>query len=473
MRYLIVLLMLCSLWSPSPLFASDAPQVSGRASTVDLLLERAVTQHLIAGGVVVIGNRDGILSTSARGQLNTIAGAPMLSDRTVFDLASLTKVVATAPAIMKLLDEGLINLSDPLSRWFPEFAQAGHGGITVLNLLTHTSGLEDFNVGSEQSMETVVRRAAAQKYRQWTGSSRFHYADINFILLGELVRRVSGETLDVFCREKIYSPLGTRETMFLPPRNLSADIAPTLGYTSGVVQDPNARHLGGVAGHAGLFSSAYDLSRFARLMLGGGVIDDKRILSEQVVAQMTTAYLCNNGQVRRGLGWDIDSPFSAPKGSFFSDASFGHTGYSGSSIWIDPQQDLFVILLTRRLDYHDVHDFNQLRRDISTIAAADFKFPSEDGSAIPPWQVAKISARLLQPVNVVRQASPTGNKLSAQSQQKWEHQQRVQRRAGRGERVLSAKASARRLARFARLAKADKSCKVGPHAKKRRKLARS
>ena len=464
--------MLCSLLSPSVLLASEEPPVLSHASTVDLLLERAISQHLIAGGVVVIGNHEGILSTAARGQLNTMPGSPLINDRTVFDLASLTKVIATAPAVMKLLDEGRITLSDPLSRWFPEFAQAGHGDITILNLLTHTSGLEDFTLGPEQTMESAVRQAAAQKYRQWTGS-HFHYADINFILLGELVRRVSGETLDAFCREQIYSPLGTRETMFLPPHNLAADIAPTSIYDNGVVQDPNARRLGGVAGHAGLFSSAYDLSRFARLMLGGGAIGDKRILSEQVVAQMTTPYLCNNGQVRRGLGWDIASPFSAPKGSFFSEASFGHTGYSGSSIWIDPQQDLFVILLTRRLDYHDVRDFNQLRRDVSTIAAADFKLPGEDRGLNPPWEVVKISARLLQPVNFVRQASPGRIKVATQSRQKWQHQLLVQRHFARSERLL-AKGRTHSLARFAQLARADKTCKTAHStSRKKRKLARS
>ena len=465
--------MLCSLCSPSLLFASDEPPLPGRASTVELLLERAISQHLIAGGVVVIGNHEGILSTAARGQLNGASGSPPLSDRSIFDLASLTKVIATAPAVMKLLDQGLIKLSDPLSRWFPEFAAAGHGDITVLNLLTHTSGLEDFTIGSDQSMESAVLKAAAQKYHQWS-SSRFHYADINFILLGELVRRVSGETLDVFCQEQIYGPLGTRETMFLPPPGLSADIAPTSIYDSGVVQDPNARRLGGVAGHAGLFSSAYDLSRYARLMLGGGMLDDKRILSEQVVAQMTTPYLCNNGQVRRGLGWDIDSPFSAPKGSFFSDSSFGHTGYSGSSIWIDPQQDLFVILLTRRLDYRDVHDFNQLRRDVSTIAAADFKLPGDDLGLNPPWEVAKISARLQQPVNFARRAVPVRIKLAAaQSGRKWQHQQRVLRRSLRAERLL-ARGGSHRLVRFAKLARADKSCKSSHlAAKKKRKATRS
>ena len=377
MRVLILLLMLCPLLSPSTGFALVDPSLPGPVSNIDLLLERAISENLIAGGVVVVGNHEGILATSARGQINSLPDAPLISDRTVFDLASLTKVVATTPAVIKLLDEGLINLTDPLSRWFPELADTEKGQITVLHLMTHTSGLADIMVSSEHSMQSVIRKVAVQRNWQGPGTS-FDYADVNFILLGEMVRRVSGETLDAFCQEQIYGPLGTRETLFLPPRELAPEVVPTSGTLGGVVQDENARRLGGIAGHAGLFSSAYDLSRYARLMLGGGVIDGTRILSEQVVAQMTTPYLCNNGHVRRGLGWDIASPFSAPKGTLFSESSFGHTGYSGSSIWIDPEQDLFVILLTRRVDYRNVKNFNQLRRDVSTYAAADFQFPGGD-----------------------------------------------------------------------------------------------
>lgn len=480
-RVILSFFMLCSLLSASPSLALDHPQDAGlpvagvatslaeRPSTLDLLLERAISQQLIAGGVVVVGNHEGILATAARGQLNASAGSPQLTDRTVFDLASLTKVVATAPAVMKLLDKGLVNLSDPLSRFFPEFAQAGHGDITVLNLLTHTSGLEDITLGAGDSIENAVKKAAAQNYRSFTGS-RFHYADINFILLGEMVRRVSGETLDAFCREEIYAPLGTRETLFLPPPELSADVATTSGFSKGVVQDPNARRLGGVAGHAGLFSSAYDLSRYARLMLGGGVLDDRRILSQQVVSRMTTPYLCNGGQVRRGLGWDIASPFSAPKGSLFSEASYGHTGYSGSSIWIDPQQDLFVILLTRRLDYRDVRDFNQLRRDVSTIAAADF-IPGAAGRSNPSPEVEKISAKLLQPVVLAAlQLAPRGG---AHLRGMSERRARFKGRSD-GSRRQVARARGQRLAHLARVDRSDKSCRAGQHrSKKRRVLARS
>lgn len=465
--------MLCPLLFPSLLIASDEPSVSSSYSNIDLLLERAISENLIAGGVVVIGNHEGIISTSARGQLNPAPESPLLDERTVFDVASLTKVIATTPAVMKLLDEGRIALSDPLSRWFPEFADEGHGEITILNLLTHTSGLNDVMVSSEQSMQSTVRKAAAQRHRQGPGS-RFNYADINFILLGELVHRVTGETLDAFCQEQIYGPLGNQDTMFLPPRDLAGLIAPTSGTRGGVVQDSNARRLGGVAGHAGLFSTAYDLSRYARLMLGRGVIDDRRILSEQVVAQMTTPYLCNDGKVRRGLGWDIESPFSAPKGNFFSADSFGHTGYSGSSIWIDPQQDMFVILLTRRVNYRDTRHFNQLRRDVSTIAAVGLQTPGYDLGLAAPRQVAKISEPALRPAPrrrvaaLVAQDSPRRSKAGVRTGQKCDTRQIAKGRAARAQKLAKA-GGAHRASRIARVAKSEAG-KKAYSSKKRRHL---
>lgn len=382
MRLFCCFVSFCLFFSSSILFAADEVQDCGHIATIDLLMERAVSNNLISGGVVVIGNHAGILSSTARGRLSARPEAPLLNEQTIFDLASLTKVIATAPAVMKLLDEGRISLQDPLVRWFPEFKGSEREDLTILHLLTHTSGLADFEMSTEQPMNAAIYRAASEKNRPRPGS-RFKYADINFILLGELVHRVSGKTLDVFCREEVFAPLVTPETTFLPAENLTARIAPTLGYSSGTVQDSNARRLGSVAGHAGLFSSARDLARFARLMLDGGKIDGKRILSEHVVKEMITPILCSNGTVMRGLGWDMHSPFSSPKGKLFSSASFGHTGYSGSSIWIDPKQDLFVVLLTNRLDYRNIRVFNQLRSDISTIAVAAFRKPGDNQVTAP------------------------------------------------------------------------------------------
>lgn len=368
----IVFLLLC----PSYLHASDELLEVGHVMTMELLLERAMADNLIAGGVVLVGNHDGALLTVSRGRVSSRDNAPSLNERTIFDIASLTKVLATTPAVMKLLEEDRITLLDPVTRWFPEFTGSGREDITILNLLTHTSGLNDIQVPAAEPLAITVREAALQK-TWYPPGERFRYADINFILLGELVRRASGIGLDEFYRERIAGPLGTRESMFLPPHNLDADIAPTLSVTneltSGVAQDLNARRLGGVAGHAGLFSSAEDIARFARMILNGGVLDGQRVFSEHTVTQMTAPYFYSHGKVVRGLGWDINSPYSAPKGGYFSDMSFGHTGYSGSSLWIDPQRDLFVILLTIRLDYRHTKQFNRLRSDISTLAVSIFR----------------------------------------------------------------------------------------------------
>ena len=363
------------LISCTSLCASDDLMNVGRTATIDFLMEDAISRGLIAGGVVLIGNHAGILYSASRGRLTTAMDSPPLNERTIFDIASLTKVFATTPALMKLLEEGRITLMDPLTRWFPEFEGTGREDITILNLLTHTSGLDDLILSTNEPIKSVTQRAASQKYWKSPGT-RFRYADINFILLGELVQRAAGVPLDRFCMERLYAPLGLTSTMFLPPRELAATIAPTLGVRNeliaGVVQDANARQLGGVAGHAGMFSSASDLAIIVRMLLGGGILDNKRIFSERVVTQMTSPYFYNNGNVVRGLGWDIYSPYSAPKGTSFSEMSFGHTGYSGSSVWIDPQRDLFVILLTTRLDYRDKRHFSRLRSNISTLAMTIF-----------------------------------------------------------------------------------------------------
>jgi len=374
-RRIPALLIICSLWFASPLYAADELIDNARTATIEFLMENAIAHGLIAGSVIVVGDRDGILYTASRGRLTPAADSPPLSERTMFDIASLTKVFATTPAIMKLLDEGRITLTDPLTRWFPEFDGTGREDVTILNLLTHTSGFNDVSFGTNEPLNSAIRKIATQKGGRLPGN-RFHYADINFILLGELVRRVSGTTLDRFCQGHFYEPMGMNDTMFLPPRERVPTIAPTYGsrndLLSGIVQDENARMLGGVAGHAGLFSSGADLARFARMILNNGMLDGRYIFPERVVTQMTAPYFYSNGHVVRGLGWDILSPYSAPKGSIFSEMSFGHTGYSGSSVWIDPQRNLFVILLTTRLDYHDKRQFNRLRSDISTLAAAVF-----------------------------------------------------------------------------------------------------
>lgn len=360
------------------LAADDLMMDFGRAATIDVMLDNAIRRGLISGGVIAVGNHEGLIYSSNRGQIYRAGTTAPIDERTLFDVASLTKVIATAPAVMKLLENGRITLMDPLSLWFHEFEGTGREEITILNLLTHTSGLDDATLSNVTPLKSAIHNAASQK--NWNPyGNRFRYADINFILLGELVQRVSGQSLDRFSKEQIFAPLGMADTMFIPPIEMSSSIAPTLGpdnlLKTGIVQDENARLLAGVAGHAGLFSTANDLSRFAVMLLNQGELNGRRLFSQRVVTQMTAPYFYSDGRVVRGLGWDIYSPFSSPRGSHFSDMSFGHTGYSGSSIWIDPERDLFVILLTVRLNYHDIRQFRKLRSDISTLAVSIFSNP--------------------------------------------------------------------------------------------------
>ena len=376
-RNLVFLLVLLTVVSAvaAPL---SLPPASTTAS-IDSLLERAMTRGLIAGGVVQIGNRKGVLFQKAYGRVSPVPDARPMTTDTIFDLASLTKVVATTPSVLKLAEEGKVSLVDPVRKWFPEFDGKGKDDLLVLNLLTHTSGLDDFSLSPDAPLKSAIARAAGQKLHGEIGH-RFHYADINFILLGELVRRASGQTLDCFADRFFYGPLGMSRTGFNPSGDRPSHCAVTIGsddsLLTGQVQDNLSRELGGVAGHAGLFSTVGDLGIFCRMILNDGTVGSVRVLEARTVRQMTAPYFSRGGEVVRGLGWDIDSPFSAPRGTGFSRSSFGHTGYAGSSLWLDPDADLYVILLTTRLDYRQKAEFRHLRADLSSLAADLFVKPA-------------------------------------------------------------------------------------------------
>lgn len=381
------ILILLILALPLPTFAAvpvqgepqpEAIQQTSSVERIDGLMESAIRRGLISGGVVYVGSREGLLFERAYGRIAPEATARPITTDTIFDLASLTKVIATTNAIMKLAEEGKLSLVDPVSRWFPEMEGKGKDDLLLLNLLTHTSGLDDFSFDPLFPLQSAIMGVAGQKLKGDLGS-RFHYADINFILLAEVVKRASGEPLDLYLTKRLYGPLAMKDTGFHPPGDKYGRIAPTYvdsGKTViGLPQDYPARQLGGVAGHAGLFSTAGDLALFCRMILGDGELDGKRVLQTRTVRQMTAPYFSRGGKVIRGLGWDIVSPFSTPRGGFFSRSSFGHTGYSGSSLWIDGEAGIFVILLTSRLDYRKKGEFNQVRGDLSTFAAEIFGRP--------------------------------------------------------------------------------------------------
>ncbi|MGB0008456.1 MAG: exo-beta-N-acetylmuramidase NamZ domain-containing protein, partial [Candidatus Sulfotelmatobacter sp.] len=311
---------------------------------------------------------------------------PMTLD-TIFDLASLTKVIATTTAVMQLVEEGKVRLNDPMAKYLPEFAQNGKDDVTVRQLLTHYSGLApDLDLKMPwEGKDTAYRMAFAETPQDPPGS-RFSYSDINFIVLGALVERVSGESLDEYCQRHIFLPLKMMHTRFLPPAAWRAKIAPTQydeneHMLRGVVHDPTARRMGGVAGHAGLFSTADDLAKFAQALLNGG----GGILSPLSVEKMTQPEQPPSAPVLRGFGWDIDSPFSSNRGDLLPIGSYGHTGFTGTSIWIDPTTQTYIILLTNAVHPRGKGNAIALRSEVATAVAAALPLTASEKDALR-WQ---------------------------------------------------------------------------------------
>lgn len=290
---------------------------------------------------------------------------------TIFDLASLTKVVATTTAVMQLMERGQVRMNDPVAKYIPEFAQNGKEDITVRNLLTHYSGLRgDLDLTQAwRGHDTAFSMAFAETPVIPPGS-RFLYSDINFIVLGALIERVTGTSEDEYGLKNIFTPLGMTRTRFLPPAVWKSAIAPTEydeqgKMLRGVVHDPTARRMGGVAGHAGLFSTAGDLSKFAQALLKGSTV-----LPSLMVEKMTTPQQPPTADSLRGFGWDIDSPLSSNRGELLPVGSFGHTGWTGTSIWIDPTTRTYIILLTNSVHPRGKGNVIALRAKIATAVAA-------------------------------------------------------------------------------------------------------
>ena len=345
-----------------------------RLGEIDAAVARAIEEKQVPGAVVVVGRRGKIAYAKAFGRRAIEpAGEPMTRD-TIFDLASLTKPVATATSAMILVERGRMKLADPVARYWPEFASRGKEAITVEQLLRHRSGLVadnplgDFADGPAGAWERIADLGLVGG-----PGEKFTYSDVNYMVLGKLVERISGKPLDEFAREAIFGSLGMEAT-FRPA--ISPRIAPTAReggvILRGVVHDPRARALGGVAGHAGLFGTADDLAIFAQMLLdGGNGPDGRRILAPETVRAMIDPGPTPPGQAR-GLGWDLDTPYSsAPRGSIFGRGSFGHTGFTGTSLWVDPDSGTFVILLTNSLHPDGKgRAIGPLRRAVATAAAA-------------------------------------------------------------------------------------------------------
>jgi uncharacterized protein YbbC (DUF1343 family)/CubicO group peptidase (beta-lactamase class C family) len=363
-----------------------------RLREIDRTIETAIAEHKLPGGVFHL-ERGGAVYEKVYGNRALVPAVEPMTIDTIFDAASLTKVVATTPSIWLLIERGRIDLDAPVSRYIPEFRGGWRDEITIRHLLTHTSGLRpDLDLSPPWSgYDTAIRMAVVEEPRQRPGYT-FRYSDINFELLGEIVRRVSGEPLDVFARKEIFEPLGMSDTGFrrggeTPPgqpagpfgfaqgrRQRSIAIAPTeVGIPRGTVHDPTARRMGGVAGHAGLFTTVHDLTLYCRMLLAGGA----PILRSEIVNMMTTVASPPNVAVRRAGGFDLDSSFSRPRGEIFPLGSYGHTGFTGGFLWIDPFSKTFYIFLSNRVHPNGSGDVLGLQVALGTLAAEAARVPRE------------------------------------------------------------------------------------------------
>jgi len=381
--------------------AAQAQETFSASPTLDAVVEAAVRDGLIPGAVLLIGHDGKIVHRKAYGNRALVPQREPMTADTIFDIASLTKVVATTPALMKLFEQGKLRINDPVTAYLPEF-QGGRSDITVRDLLTHFSGMRpDLDLEPPWTgYETGIRRALIEKPTS-PPATRFVYSDINFELLGEIVHRLSGKSLDEYAREAVFAPLGMRETGFHPtpsPRIAPTEIDPaTSAPFRGVVHDPTARYMGGVAGHAGVFSTAADLAKYAQMMLDDG----NKLFSPLTIKKFTSPNSPPDQPILRGLGWDIDSGYSAPRGELFPIGSYGHTGFTGPSLWIDPASKTYVILMTNSVHPKGGKNLNPLRSKIATIVAAAVGVPG----AAPAYET-------LEPAGVRRMSAPNHEVLT-------------------------------------------------------------
>ena len=351
-----------------------------RLNVVDAIVEEAIGQKQIPGAVVLIGHDGHVVYRKAFGNRALEPRRELMTVDTIFDLASLTKVIATTTAIMQLEEKGKVRISDTVVKYLTEFGQNGKDDITVRQLLTHYGGLPpDLDLLTPwQGKETAYKMAFAEKPETPPGAG-FVYSDVGFIVLGALAEKVSGQSLDRYADTHIFAPLKMTHTRYLPPKTWRAKIAPTQfdehdHMLRGEVHDPTALRMGGVAGHAGLFSTADDLSKFAQALLDGG----GGILSSLSVEKMTTPEQPPTATAVRGFGWDIDSPFSTNRGALLPVGSYGHTGFTGTSLWIDPTTRTYIIILANAVHPRGQGNAIALRAKIATAVAGALPLSVEE-----------------------------------------------------------------------------------------------
>ncbi|MBI4624084.1 MAG: DUF1343 domain-containing protein [Verrucomicrobia bacterium] len=387
---IVSLLLLLAASGPAALGAAGSEFRADKLAAMDAAIQEAITDRKLPGGVLRL-ERNGRVYQKAFGRRAIVPVAEAMAEDTIFDAASLTKVLATTPSILLLAERGKIDLDAPVAAYVPEFAQNGKAAIAVRHLLTHTSGLRPGIGGSPSwsGYDGAIQRACEEKPRSEPGTT-FVYSDINFIVLGEIVRRVSGERLDEFVAREIFRPLKMNDSGYLPPADKLSRIAPTEFDSEGkmlrgIVHDPTARKMGGVAGHAGVFTTVADLARFAHMMLNHGELDGVRLLAPATVQRMTGVQTRDDIS-RRGFGWDIDSPHSGPRGKVFPLGSYGHTGWTGSSVWLDPSSGSIVIFMSNRVHPDGKGNVVPLRATLGTLAAeaTGFDFAHVDRKQVTP-----------------------------------------------------------------------------------------
>ncbi len=406
-------LLLCTTVASNSFSQSGTPPLHlEKLAEMDAAINEAIADKRCAGGVLWVEHY-GASYHKAYGERALVPAGEAMTEDTIFDAASLTKVVACLPAVMLLVERGQVNLDERVQTYIPEFKGDGKENITVRQLLTHTSGLRpDIETRTDwHGRETAIQKACEEKLQSTPGTA-LRYSDINFFLLGEIVQRVSKTPLEVFVAREIHGPLKMTDTGYLPPAAKLPRIAPTEVVDGkpwrGIVHDPTARKMGGVAGHAGLFLTAADLARYVRMLLNLGELDRVRIFRPETVILMRSVQTPPGISARRGLGWDIDSSYSGPRGKIFPLGSYGHTGWTGTSLWIDPFSQTFVIFLSNRNHPTEKGNVSALRAKLGTLAAeavTDFNFSYVPAAlAARADEQAKSNAGTPASANVLKQA---------------------------------------------------------------------
>lgn len=398
---------------PMPVKTSQPALDATRLPAIDTAINTYIDRRQMPGAAFLL-SRGGVSYTKGFGRQTFDANSRAVTPDTIFDAASLTKVVVTATAVQLLIDAGQLDMEAPLHRYLPECGGPARDAISLRHLLTHTSGLKSGLVAKPawQGKDAALRRACNEVPTHAPGTF-FRYSDVNFILLGLIVERVSRESLDQFAQARIFAPLGMKRSGYQPLQRFSAgDIAPTQRTAStvaeslhwdvardselrGVVHDPTARFMGGVAGHAGLFTTVADLGRFAKMMVNGGELDGSRFLSAASITRLSTVQSADQAHWRRSAGWDIETPYSRPRGTLFPVGSYGHTGFTGCLLWIDPFSKTFFTLLSNRVYPNDKGAILPLYAELGTLSAravTGFDFSNVEGALTPRQPLAQGAA---------------------------------------------------------------------------------